>query len=399
MMGYEEQILSELINSHEKKDPENHHTRKASISIAKNYPEYKDPFSDVHRDIETAIHHLLSWGFVQCSQNQQGYFMKIELLESALPRIYRYLNRTPKTQLRTMQKNLLEQYVSQPETLTGRFCVAMLERIAQRKDIEYGLTKDMMLLEDVLLALVNIEKLTEETYIRNFSEMVFHDSKRLQNILNPVTRILLDYGDGVGQKETVLAQHNLISNPGYVFIKGDWQILCQGQRISTNMFRGGIAISSDALDEIEQIHVPSGRIISVENLTTYHDSKESQGAIIYLGGFLNTVRTNLLKKLYAFEPEAGYFHKGDLDPYGFLILENLKDKTGIPFKPLEMDLKTLQQCHRAGHFRSLDKADRKAITSPTLVEYQPILEYMLQHNCKIEQECFEAMKLEQLVGG
>ena len=86
------------------------------------------------------------------------------------------------------------------------------------------------------------------------------------------------------------------------------------------------------------------------------------------------------------------------DPYGFLILENLKDKTGIPFKPLEMDLDTLRRCHCAGHFRPLDEADRKAISSPALVEYQPILQYMIQHNCKIEQECFEAMKLELLVG-
>lgn len=398
MMGYEEQILTWLIDSHEKKDPENNNTRKASISIAAKFPEYKEPLSDAHNDIETAIHHLISWGFVQCSKNQQGYYTKVVLLESELPIIYQFLHRTPKAELWEMQKNLLGKYVNQPETLAGRFCVAMLDRITQRKDIEYGLAKDMKLLEDVLWALVNIEKLTEETYIRNFSEMVFHDSKRLQSILNPITRILLDYGDGVGQKETVLAQYNLISNPGYVYIKGDWQIWCRGQCISTDMFRGGIAISSDTLDEIEQIHVPSGRVISVENLTTYHDTKESQGAIIYLGGFLNTVRTNLLKKLYELEPGAGYFHKGDLDPYGFLILENLKDKTGIPFVPLEMDLNTLRQCHCAGHFRPLDEADRKAIMSPKLIEYQPILQYMLQHNCKIEQECFEAMKLEQLVG-
>ena len=398
MMGYEEQILSWLIDSHEKKDPDNRNARRASISISAKYPEYGEPLSDAHNDIETAIHHLLSWGFVQCSKNQQGYFTKIELLESALPKIYRFLNRIPKTELREMQKNLLGKYAAQPETLTGKFCVAMLERIAQRKDIEYGLAKDMKLLEDVLWALVNIERLNEETYIRNFSEMVFHDSKRLQSILGPITRILLDYGDGVCQKETVLAQYNLISNPGYVYIKGDWQIRCQGRCISTDMFRGGIAISSDTLDEIEQISVPGGRIVSVENLTTYHDTKESQGAIIYLGGFLNSVRTNLLKKLYVFEPDARYYHKGDLDPYGFLILENLKEKTGVPFEPMEMDLDTLRQCYRAGHFRPLDEADRKAITAPALAEYQPILQYMLQHNCKVEQECFEAMKLEQLVG-
>lgn len=397
-MGYEKQILSWLIDSHEKKDPGNDNIRKASISVTAKFPAYKEPLSDMHNDIEAAVQHLLSWGFVECSKNQQGYYTKVVLLDSALPKIYQYLHRTPKAELWEMQKHLLGKIAAQEESITGRFCAVMLKRIAQRKDLEYGLAKDMKLLEDVLLALVNIERLNKETYIRNFSEMVFHDSKRLQSILNPITKILLDYGEGVCQEKTVLAQYNLISNPGYVYIKGDWQIWCQGQCILVDLFRGGIAISSDALDGIERIAVPGGTVISVENLTTFHDTKEEQGAVLYLGGFLNTVRTNFLKKLYADAPEAAYFHKGDLDPYGFLILENLKKKTGIPFEPLEMDLDTLRHCHRAGHFRPLDEADKKAITSPALTEYQPILQYMVQHDCKIEQECFEAMKLEQLVG-
>lgn len=167
--------------------------------------------------------------------------------------------------------------------------------------------------------------------------------------------------------------------------------------LSVQRFRGGIALSPDALDEIERITVPGKKIVSVENLTTYHDTKEHHGAAIYLGGFMNTVRVNLLKKVYASEPNAQYYHKGDLDPYGFLILEDLKAKTGIPFEPMEMDLHTLRLCHMAGHFRPLDEADRKLIASPTLSAYQPILQYMLEHNCKIEQECFEAMKLEQTV--
>lgn len=397
MMGYEEQILSWLIDGHEKKGLGNSGTRKVSISIAAKYPAYKDPLSDTNREIESAIAHLLSWEFVRCHKNQQGYYTKIELLESAIPPIYIYLNRMPKTELWERQKDLLRKYADREDTLTGKFCAAMMDRIVQRKDIEYGLAKDMTLLEDVLLALTNIEKLNEETYIRNFSEMVFHDSKRLQSILHPVTKILLDYGDGAGQAETVLEEYNLISNPGYVYIKGDWQIWSHRQCVSVDMFSGGIAISSDALDEIERIAVPCGRVISVENLTTYHDTKEQQGAIIYLGGFVNTVRADLLKKLYVSEPNAEYLHKGDLDPYGFLILENLKKRTSIPFMPLEMDLDTLRRCHQSGHFRVLDEADKKAINNPALSEYQPVLRYMLQHNCKIEQECFEAMKLEQVV--
>lgn len=63
-----------------------------------------------------------------------------------------------------MQKNLLGKITAQAESVTGRFCAAMSERISQRKDIEYGLAKDIKLLEDVLLALVNIERLSKEIY-------------------------------------------------------------------------------------------------------------------------------------------------------------------------------------------------------------------------------------------
>lgn len=396
MMSYEERILSKLIDSYEKRSLENTRVRPVQVDIEKSFPGYRDILSDVQRDIDTAIDHLQSWGFVKCNQNQQGYYMKVILIEAAISQIYAYLERIPKAKLREMQNEILCEFAAQNSGITKAFCVSMAERLAQSKDLEYGLSKDTSLLKDILLALKNIETLGQETYYRNFSEMVFHDSKRLQSILNPISKILLEYGNQACQEENVLAQYNLISNPGYVHIKGDWQIWCRDRYIPVNVFRGGIAISSDALDDIEHIAVPSGTIISVENLTTYHDTQETQGAIIYLGGFLNTVRTNLLKKLYIFEPRANYLHKGDLDPYGFLILENLKEKTGIPFKPLEMDLETLRACHQSGYFRPLEAADRKTITSPVLREYEPILQYMLEHNCKIEQECFEAMKLEQL---
>ncbi len=399
MADYEVQILTWLIDSYEKRDPEKGSARRISIDLAKKLPDYRKNLSEAQGQIEEALLHMQSWGFLQCSKDLQGYYTKLFLVESAVPQIYQFLHRVPKAELWEQQRALLQETAAQSEGVAGRFCAAMLERLLQRKDIPYGLGKDRKALEDVLLALVTIEKLNRETYIRNFSELVFHDSKRLQSILNPLSRILLDYGDGIGEKETILAQYNVISNPGYVYIKGDWQLWMQEQQVSVEAFRGGIAISSDALDGIERIAVPSGTVISVENLTTYHDAQESQGAIIYLGGFQNTVRTNFLKKLYVCEPDARYVHKGDLDPYGFLILENLKKKTGIPFEPLEMDLDTLRRCHRAGHFRPLDEADKKAMLSPDLAKYRPILDYMIQYNCKIEQECFEAMKLEQAVGG
>lgn len=104
-----------------------------------------------------------------------------------------------------------------------------------------------------------------------------------------------------------------------------------------------------------------------------------------MGGFPNFARAAFLRLVYAGEPEAAYYHHGDLDPHGFLILENLKQKTGIPFRPLEMDLATLRACFQAGHYRPLTAEDKKAMQSPLLAPYREILDFMLQHNCKVEQ--------------
>lgn len=42
-----------------------------------------------------------------------------------------------------------------------------------------------------------------------------------------------------------------------------------------------------------------------------------------------------------------------------ISVENLKQKTGIPFQPMEMDLSTLRECFTAGHYRPLTAQDRK----------------------------------------
>lgn len=131
----------------------------------------------------------------------------------------------------------------------------------------------------------------------------------------------------------------------------------------------------------------------MENLTTYHDAPENNAVVIYLGGFHNSVRTQLLSSIYSQNPHINYFHKGDLDIYGFLILENLKKKTGINFEPYEMDIKTLKQCYYSGFYKPLTKTDVERSQSPLLDKYRDVIDFMLENNCKVEQESLEAMKL------
>ena len=50
-----------------------------------------------------------------------------------------------------------------------------------------------------------------------------------------------------------------------------------------------------------------------------------------------------------------------MDVYGFLILENLKEKTGIPFAPFMMDVATLEKFYQAGLYKELTASDVKVI--------------------------------------
>lgn len=138
-------------------------------------------------------------------------------------------------------------------------------------------------------------------------------------------------------------------------------------------------------------------MITVENLTTYHDSDETDAVHIYLGGYHNHSKQILLEKIYADNKDCNYFHKGDLDVYGFSILENLKEKTGIPFAPLMMDVATLERFYRAGIYKELTATDNikvmKEKKNTKLAAYADVLQFMLDNKCKVEQESIKAVEL------
>ena len=93
-------------------------------------------------------------------------------------------------------------------------------------------------------------------------------------------------------------------------------------------------------------------------------------------------------------------HEGDIDVYGFLILENLKEKTGIPFKPLNMDVGTLKRFFEANIYKELTFSDINMIekNKEKLRDYKEVLEFMLLNNCKVEQESIKAVEILEPAG-
>ncbi len=58
-----------------------------------------------------------------------------------------------------------------------------------------------------------------------------------------------------------------------------------------------------------------------------------------------------------------------------------------------MDVDTLQRYFEAGLYKELTPADRKLMDVPALRQYTDVFQFMLDHNCKVEQESLKAIQL------
>ena len=358
------------------------------------FPEYSDFYNeDAYLEINEALEFLRQQGIVHGNKDSRGQYQRLRFDPAMIDRCYKLTGRVPLEKTRRSMKALLCAWNTERCELLEQFRAAQLQRLQQNKSLEHGIGDDLQKLQDVTLALSALMQLRSETYIRNFSKAVFADSKHFQKIRGCIEAILCAYGGQELTRKTVLSTFNLVNNPTYVMFKGYMHIHFHGQTLHVEDIPGGIALPSTALPAIEQVSVEGTSLVTVENLTTYHDEQVKQNAIVYLGGFHNAIRTDLLKHIYTKNPKISFFHKGDIDVYGFLILENLKSKTRIPFQPLEMDLETLKQYEAHRLVQPLSTADRKLLHLPHLAPYQEVLTYMEQHNCKAEQESQQALLL------
>lgn len=398
-MEYINIILNGLIDEYEKKGCcISNSSQKICYNVYKKIKEYSDRYNfDASCAVEADIEKMLSNKYIIAEpKDEHGLYHKLFLNFKFIDEIYSFLNRTPVSQIRNELKNTLSKYLcSSPEgSVAYNYCTQQLSRLESNKNLENQICDDNEKLENILMVLSAIARLDRETYTRNFSEAVFHDSKKFAKLQSTVVSILQKYSsEPLEDDQKVLEWFNLFENPIYLYIKGSCIIYYPNGEINVGASKGGVAISPDSISDIKHIKINCDKVITVENLTTYHDTPENNAVVIYLGGFHNSVRTQLLSSIYSQNPHINYFHKGDLDIYGFLILENLKKKTGINFEPYEMDIKTLKQCYYSGFYKPLTKTDVERSQSPLLDKYRDVIDFMLENNCKVEQESLEAMKL------
>jgi len=143
------------------------------------------------------------------------------------------------------------------------------------------------------------------------------------------------------------------------------------------------------LDDITAIEVLGNKVITIENLTSFHAFNEMDYLVIFLGGFHNKIRRKFIKRLYQENPKANYYHFGDIDAGGFYILEHLRRMTEVDFKPYKMDIEILTRFK--SYTKSLTKNDRERLKKLLDTDYSRTIQYMLDNNCKLEQETVKQM--------
>lgn len=399
-------VLNHLLDQYEQSKTfleENKVCQSFSVKITKLFPKYEDDAEyDFFCEINESLKELERWGLVRLTgKKRSGVLEKVFLNKEALTECYEHLQRIPrKTEhqwLEEVWEKAESKFASEDSNLylpLLRYFSAQREKLAKNQKIEYydGVHRDY---EGLLLLVNAVLENKEEIFIRDFSIRLFQDSKRAEQLKSKAQALLFQYGD-FEEKDTVFEECGVVQTPTYVMLKGKGRITLSGQILDLSRMKGDIALSTASFKELEQVEVLGDRVVTVENLTSFHDYSEEGDFVIYLGGFHNKVKREFLCFLYETNKEKEYRHFGDIDAGGFYILEHLKRRTGISFRSLWMDEAVLDRNrHQAKELTQNDQVRLKNLLEmlneqekdgELLEDYRGVLRMMLTEGIKLEQE-------------
>lgn len=392
MSDCEKRILNALIDKYENSKSfvgANRVSQSFTVKISQLFGKYGDDSEfEIFSAVNESVALLERQGYLSVKRQKNGVVQSITLDTERLDDIYKYIRRTPKSDVVSELKRIIDVYKDENEILS-RYCEQQTVNLAKNRAVEF-FVDDLSEFDDMLKVISKITDVKNEMFERDFSIQVLGDSKAFERLRSRVISLLYKYGE-FADKETVTEELNVIKNPGHVYFKGNGMITLCGQTIDLSVMDGDIAISSELLKSIDDVTVFGSAVITIENLTTFNAFRCDDSFAIYLGGYHNTVRRGFIKRLYDQNTDKKYLHFGDIDAGGFYILQHLRKKTGIAFEAYKMDVQTL--IDNTGYTKKLTENDRKRLSSMLEGEFGETVNYMLANDCKLEQEAMDLIGL------
>lgn len=396
-------VLNKLIDSYEQSKTflgQNKVKQSFSVTVGKLFPRYRDDAEyDFFCEVNEALEELEGQSLVALERSKNGIIEKVSLNMECIGDCYGILKRVSRKDEQKWLCMLWKECKSMSEHVPQlfpllRYIDAQEIRVSKNQKVEYfeGVHADY---EDLLKLTAAVLENEEEIFIRNLSIKLFRNSKRVEQLQSKLQSLLYQYGE-FEEKESVLEECGIVHTPTYVMLKGNGRITIGNQMIDLSQIKGDIALSTASIKELKWVEVLGKRVVTVENLTSFHDYSKGKDFVIYLGGFHNRIKREFIEFLYAHNPEKEYCHFGDIDAGGFYILEHLKKKTGIPFTTLHMDKATLLQYKSQTNPLTINDRKRLNVLLAQLKEqrnrgvlvedYSEVIAFMLENNCKLEQE-------------
>ena len=276
------------------------------------------------------------------------------------------------------------------------FAQSEREYASTKYDWHKSYYKDEDELAVVLKALNAMASQTDEIMERDFSVKVLGDSKAFSRISKKLIQIAKKFDDQLvvedeDDDKIVLLNYNIVKNSTYALIKGKLNFKLNDQSIELEKLKFEYALNDAMIKNIEFMPSEFSKLITVENLTSFYKLEEEDSLIVYLAGFHNHTKQLLLEKLYkAFSPKV-CLHFGDIDVGGFMIFNNLVQSTGISFLPYHMGIEELERYNDKAKPLTANDVSRlqKLRSDPEFSIFEEVIDYMLAHNLKLEQEALD----------
>ena len=317
-------------------------------------------------------------------------FKSLELNIKKIDELYEYIGRAKPSEELSKVKEVLSNYKF--NNFLDNFLVYIKTFIEEKYDYPKSYFNDAKQLQLLLETFKNMFLLNSEMKKRDFSVKYLGDSKLFESIQGKIIKIIRNFDNNeYDNDDDVLAEYNIIKNSSYALVKNNLILSINKSIINLNDLGFELSLSDEMIDSLIINDCNVTKVITVENLTTFYGLDDKDAVIIYLAGFHNHTKQKLLLKIYDKFPEANYYHFSDIDAGGFLIYNNLKNKTQIPFKPYRMDINEL--VNNKDSLKCLTENDRKRLekmlTEKDFEVFYNTINYMLENNVKLEQEILD----------
>ena len=406
---WKEQLLSKLLDQYEKSVTyvgENKVKQVFSVKPSDIFKGYNKDFLPPEqlfqeKEFERLIRQMESEGLIHVVPPNTGILRQICAVPERWEDYYACLNRTEKNILkkrleevyhRFCQCDLLEAY--------GKEKLQTLKNSRARKLDEKKVEKEITEAE-AIWNLVQFLKENQEkqrtTLEREMSEAVLHDSKQWEKIYRKKVCGILEhtgrYDEPLAELEeererqtALLEEFYIYSNPAYIYLKGDARICLEDGRELRIYHDLPMSIPFETFQKAKSIQIQDVALMTVENLTSFHRLEREHIFYLFLSGYHTRTKQALLQRIARENPGLSWHHFGDLDPDGLAIAGHLIRKTGLPFQLCAMGVQELQRFQTyAKPLEAPDRAKAEAMIKQGS-SYAGILRYMLEHNCKLEQE-------------